>query len=113
MSLCNDCPNRSICQTLCPEAILYVNQDNVSLKKLLGAGRVYKKKLSDVDLMAVQEEENMIDAFFQLPRKKQVLTLLQRRMSRAEIAKVLGITRENVRDVVRRLKKDLTDNPLK
>ena len=103
MSLCTDCPNRPICQTLCPEAILYVNQDNVSLKKLLGAGRIYKKKMSDVDLMAAQEEENMLDAFFQLPRKKQVLTLLEKGMSRKEIAEVLGITRENLRDIIRRL----------
>jgi CRP-like cAMP-binding protein len=88
-----------------------VNQDNVSLKKLLGAGRVYKKRLSDVDLAAIQEEENVLDAFFQLPRKKQVLTLIEKGISRSDMCKVLGITRENLRDILRRLKKDSRITP--
>lgn len=34
MALCDDCPKRSICNTLCPEAEVYANQDYVEQSEL-------------------------------------------------------------------------------
>ncbi len=99
VGLCTDCPNRKYCNSLCPEADIYANQDWGYLQELtIGIPSFTKKDIVDI------EKEKVISSFNQLSRKKQVMALLGEGLSREEVAQVLGITRRNLREIVRRSK---------
>lgn len=106
IGLCTDCPKRPHCNTLCPEAELYASQDWEDLQEITVGLPEYSKE--DI---AEKELQRKLNKFYQLPRKKQVLTLLERGLPRKEVCQILGITKENLRDIIRRISKDLTISP--
>ena len=93
VDLCTTCIQRPLCSSLCPEAELYVKQDERSQRELtIGIIRYGKWPEFSEGSMFTEMEKKVIDA------------LLDGR-TRAEIAKGLGITRKNLRDVLYLLRK--------
>lgn len=91
--LCVTCPNRPLCSTLCPEAELYVKQDEIGQKELLiGIPRYGKWPESVNKSLFTKRERRVIDALLDGKTK-------------AEIVKDLGITRKNLRDTLYLLRK--------
>ena len=94
--LCITCPKRTYCSDLCPEAECYANQDEVPQRELtIGLPR-YGKWPEPVEKPILTKREH------------DVLSRLAKGESREKIAKVLGITRENVRQIIRRTRKTVT-----
>jgi len=91
--LCQECSKKSECVELCTEAELYVDQDSVSLRE---------KTLSDPEFSEpIQWPSNT----HLTPREIEILTLLGRGLNRADVCQVLGISRHNLRECIRRLRK--------
>lgn len=108
MSLCRECNNRSTCRTLCPEASVYISKDWVHLRELTVG--LDPKQIKAIDSMLEEELSKVTEIFKQLPRERQVETLLARGLDRAKIAKVLEITRKNVRNIINRINKKRPKN---
>lgn len=98
MSLCQECPNQSLCSSLCQEAEIYAKQDDVSQHlKTIGLVMFGKSVWTDLE----ESEKNLaLDNFFSSPRKVQVETLLKAGFTRKEICQTLEITRKRLRDIV-------------
>ena len=92
--LCQDCPKKSECVELCVEAELYVNQDHVGRDEL---------PTEDVDCTIDWPDPTKNTHL--TPREKEILTLLGRGLNRFDVCQVLGISRHNLRECIRRLKK--------
>ena len=107
MSLCNDCHNRSLCKTLCPEAELYVNQDTKytrdTILDAIDIDNINKKAKFDINAV---ERQRILENFSKWPKKLKIATLLDYGMDRKQIAEVVGITRENLRKTISRIKKE-------
>lgn len=86
--LCQECPQKNLCSSLCPEAELYAKQVEVPQKeKTIGLVRYGKfpdpmKKLSK--------------------REKQIVTLLANGRTRKEICQLLEISTQNLRMIISR-----------
>ncbi len=109
MSLCQDCTKRYLCNSLCPEAEAFVNQDNVSIsERLLPAiGIDEVSRIARLDVCDL-ERDRIIEEFRKLSKKHQVETLLKAGLTREQIAQLVGITRENLRKIISRLRKKET-----
>lgn len=92
--LCQECSKRSICSSLCPEAELYVSQDEVRQRELpvglphYSAGRMptpRKVKLSK--------------------RERQIVTLQIDGKTNQEMSQSLNITLKNIHNIVSRIKR--------
>jgi DNA-binding NarL/FixJ family response regulator len=105
VDLCNECTKKSLCNELCPEAEAYVNQDVINQKELNIGLPTYKNLPTDLHY---KTRRKLLNNFDKLPRKEQVVTLLESGMSRGEIAQLLGITRKNLRLIVHRIEEDVT-----
>jgi hypothetical protein len=105
VDFCKECAKRSLCAELCPEAEAYVNQDFVKQKELTIGLPTYKNLPTDLHY---KTKRKLLNNFDKLSRKEQVVTLLNSGMSRKEIAQTLEITRENVRKLIQRYRKDVT-----
>ena len=94
--LCQTCPHKQFCSNLCPEAEAYASQDEVEQTELnIGLPR-YGKWPETVEKPLLSK------------RERDVLSRLAEGKSRNQIAQELGITRENVRQIIRRTKKIVT-----
>lgn len=94
--LCLTCPKRSVCSCLCPEAEVYANQDEVAPRELtIGLPR-HGKWPEPVEKPLLSK------------REREVLWRLASGEDREKIAKELGITRKNLREIIRRAKKSAT-----
>lgn len=96
---CQDCQDRNSCLKLCPEVEVHVNQDNVYQRELTLPNISYNnlsycEQISNVRLSK---------------REKQILTLLGMGLDRRDISKLLKISRDNLRDIIRRIKKKSHD----
>ena len=97
--LCQDCPDRNSCLKLCSEAEAYVGQDDI-----------YQRELTIPNI-----KYNNFSHFEPIPnvhlskREKQILTLLGMGLDRRDISKLLKISRDNLRDIIRRIKKKSHD----
>jgi DNA-binding NarL/FixJ family response regulator len=80
----------------------YVNQDWLYLKELPVGLNPEDYAAAD---MESAEYDYLTSEFYKWNREKQVVTLLKIGLSRAQIAKVLGITRENLRSIIVRMNK--------
>jgi DNA-directed RNA polymerase specialized sigma24 family protein len=102
---CVECSKREWCISLCPEALLYVEQDNVDIAELLRHEPGIGWQPSTADKEIFENKKKALQAFEMLKKHQKVATLLRAGLSRKEIAQLLGITRENVRDLIRKHKK--------
>lgn len=100
MSLCKNCPSKSSCTQLCPEANTYAKQDWVYLQELPIGLPIFS--LVDTDIEEI-ERNNAINLFLKFSREKQVVTLLRIGLSRKNIAQALGITRKNLKNIIYRI----------
>ena len=98
--LCRECPKRDLCSNLCPEAELYVKQDEKSQRELtIGIPKFGK--------WPEPREKSIFTK-----REWQVFGGLLMGKTRGEIAKELGITRKNLREIIRNLRnKRQKENP--
>jgi len=94
--LCNDCDKRDLCQVLCPEAELYVDQDFVQQSELT---------------LTHENVRRWPERALNLLTKKQgyVVELLGRGYSRAEVANILGISRKALKQRLYRARKSVTE----
>jgi len=106
LDFCTTCIKRTYCTSLCPEAEMYAGQDWVYLQELPIGDASYTNE----DIVE-KLQSTITSKFRQWPRKKQVLTLLEKEVSRKVICQVLNITRENLRYIINKLNKDLTKSP--
>lgn len=109
MKLCDECQHRETCYKLCPEAELYVNQDN--RKKRVNTVVRNLDNLPDREahgeMMVVG---NTVMAMFDKnlsPREKQVAVMLTEGHSIRNIAKALKISRRAVEEFKKRIKRKL------
>jgi len=99
--LCNECPHRNLCTSLCPEAEMYANQDWTDLREItIGMPISISKGHNNIDDKLIHKYLLKLD---KLSRKEQVITLLDMHLSRAEICQILGITRDNLKHIIKRI----------
>lgn len=92
---CNDCHNRAVCNTLCPEAELYVNQDFVpQTERPSGI-------LNDRNIKDWPENEELVFT----PQQREIVRLLARGKTKLEVREILGISRQHINEQLARLKK--------
>jgi len=91
--LCTSCPHRDYCSSLCPEAELYVKQDEAPQNELTIGVPTYGRW-----------PDSKEKALF-TKREKEVLSRLIDGKSREEIVQELDITLENLRDIIRRIRR--------
>jgi DNA-binding NarL/FixJ family response regulator len=84
---CQECPKRPLCSQPCPEAEAYANQDITPQREFFHlSAPQYKKPLdSSIEEISLTKIE------------WKILTLSKKNLSRKEICKILGISRENLR----------------
>ena len=92
MSLCSRCKSRGFCSSLCPEAEIYVRQDQVTQKEVTIGIPKYGK---------VQEIFGTQNLSL---RERQVLTFCVMGFNRKEIAETLNISRHSVRNHIYNMK---------
>jgi len=93
--LCTDCPKRPLCSSLCPEAELYVKQDEVSRQEIPIGLPIYGNG---------EWPEGKDKSLF----TKAEVALLSRLVDgrdREQIAEELGITRHSLKLRIQRLRK--------
>ena len=98
MTLCDDCPKKDICQTLCPEAELYANQDYVPQKQLVFTHQNIKK-WPEKDARRAYTVTEMA-----------ILNALADGLTRECICKVLGITRSTLRVHIKNIRDKRLEN---
>ncbi len=91
--LCQECPNKSLCKCLCPEAEAYVNQDSVSQREL------------NISTPFSGLWPNYTEKSIFTPTERKILHALLDGNTRDQIAKLLGITRESLRKHIQNLRK--------
>ena len=101
--LCQECPKKPFCSALCPEAILFADQDKTSQKEFL----LGELKYSNPENLPIRPPE---DSRISKTEKK-ILTLLAMRMDRREISKLLDISRNNLRVRLHGLKRKFNAFP--
>jgi len=101
--LCQECPKKPFCSELCPEALLFADQDQSSQKEFL-LGEI---KYSNFENLPVRPPE---DSRISKTEKK-ILMLLAMGMDRREISKLLDISRNNLRVRLHGLKRKFNDFP--
>ena len=89
--LCDDCPDRETCTKLCEAAETYVDQDQVPQRELT---------LPTVRYGAWPD----ISSVYLTPREREILTLLGRGLTRADVCQVLEITSNLLRWYVHKLR---------
>lgn len=91
-TFCQDCPSKAICSCLCPEAELYVSQDEKPQRELTLKSPRFGK-------IEWPESYDLTDT------EKQILTLSARGFNRRDIAEMLNISRQSVRQHISNAKK--------
>jgi DNA-binding NarL/FixJ family response regulator len=91
--LCQDCPKKDLCVSLCPEAELIANQDEV------------KQHDSLLGLLPPKPFPKLKEKTYLTKREREIVTLLGMGLSREDVCKVLEITRVNLRNHLCRIKK--------
>jgi hypothetical protein len=85
--LCRECPKKPFCSDPCPEVLLFANQDKISRREYFHFSEPqYKKPIEEIS-----------DAPRFTKTESKILTLAKKNLSREEVCKILGISRENLR----------------
>jgi len=101
LDLCTDCEKRNDCTELCLKAEEYVNQDWVGQREILMANfDQYIDSHADLESWPESPEKS-----FLTKREKEVLSRLVDGKSREQITQDLDITTENLRDIIRRIRR--------
>ncbi len=98
VDICTACPHSSHCSSLCPEAELYVKQDEVQQREMTIGTPTYGKWPGD-----------RVKPLFTKMERKIVSRLLEGK-SRKQIAEELEITRHSLKLHLQRLKKKRLKN---
>lgn len=98
--LCRQCDKFATCTTLCPEAERYVNQDYVPLKEVLLPQSTLESLPAGISVWEGKPNKPILTK-----REAQVFTALLQGKTREEIAEMLGITRENLKQIIRRIRR--------
>ena len=91
--LCSNCERLQTCTELCAEAIEYADQDYV------GERETPLTRLGHAPLPRSVDWASGVDL---TARERQIVTLIASGLSRPDVAQLLGITRANIRQVLRR-----------
>jgi DNA-binding CsgD family transcriptional regulator len=100
---CQECPKKPFCSELCPEAILFSDQDQSSQKEFL-LGEI--KYSNPANHPIPPPEDSQISK-----TEKKILMLLAMGMDRREISKLLDISRNNLRVRLHGLKRKFNAFP--
>ena len=106
--LCNDCSKRSTCKKLCEEAERYVAQDEAKQRELTVEAPFREHSVTElVNLKwTVDDERELMNAKTTIPwrsgyhltkTEKQILTLLAKGFSRADVCELMNISRHTLR----------------
>lgn len=93
IDLCTECTKRAFCSTLCPEAELYVKQDEIS-----------QRELTIGDIRYGRWPESPEKSIFTKTERKVIASLLDGK-TRVEIVKGLGITRHSLKLHIQNIRK--------
>lgn len=93
VGICTECPHRQYCSTLCPEAELYVKQDEVKQKELTIGIPSYGKWPEEISKSLFSK------------REMEVVALLLKGLSRDKMCQILDINRKNLQKIVERVTK--------
>ena len=114
--LCNDCFKRSTCKKLCPEAERYVSQIEAKARDLTIAEPFREHSVTDlVNLKCTCEDERELmnpktampwrSGYHLTKTEKQILTLLAKGFSRADVCELMNISRHTLRQHLSNTKK--------
>jgi DNA-binding NarL/FixJ family response regulator len=98
VDLCTECTKRALCSTLCPEAELYVKQDEVSQRELTIGDIRYGRWPESPEKSIFTEKE------------RQVIPLLLDGKTRKQIGKLLDMTRETLRKHIENIRRKREGN---
>ena len=101
--LCQECPKKPFCSALCPEAILFADQDKTSQKEFL----LGELKYSNPENLPIRPPEDSRVS----KTEKKILMLLAMGMDRKEIGRLLDISRNNLRVRIHGLKRKFNAFP--
>ena len=92
--ICTNCPYRDRCKRPCTKVKDYIDQDYVGSKEFINSDG----DVSDMYNNIVEEEwPELVENIYLTPREKEILTLLGRGLTRADVCQVLDITRNTLR----------------
>jgi len=100
--LCSTCPSKPICCTLCPEAELYVKQDEVAQKELTIGNPEYGES----------PWRDSVDKPIFTKTETRVIAALLDGKTKEEIAEYLGITRHSLKLHIQNIRKKRLKNLL-
>lgn len=76
--LCDECPHRSVCSSLCPEAELYAGQDKVSQReKPIGLPRYGRMPMPKREIKFTKKEEEIVRFLAKGTSKKKICETLE------------------------------------
>ena len=113
--LCDKCSKRSTCKKLCKKAEQYVSQDEVKQRELTVPDLIRELPLDYVrNLKWIAEETEIMNQKTAIPwrsgyhltkTEKQILTLLAKGFSRADVCELMNISRHTLRQHLSNAKK--------
>lgn len=93
--LCHECPSRSVCQSACPELALYLKEiEKPQREKPIGTPCYGRMPLPKREIKLTKREQ-------------QVVTFLAAGKRSPYISKQLNITQENVRNIIKKIRRKL------
>ena len=102
--ICTNCPYRDRCKRPCKKVRAYIEQDYVGSKEFINPDG----DISDMYNNVVERDwPELVENIHLTPREKEMVTLLGKGLSRADICQLLGITRHALRERIYRLNKKL------
>jgi DNA-binding NarL/FixJ family response regulator len=92
---CQECPKKAYCSDLCPEARAYANQDCLTRREYFSFPEAQ-----------YSSHDEILETLPKLSKTEwKIVTLLKKGLTRREACEILGISRQNLRNVLLRIKR--------
>ena len=94
-TLCDKCTHRSICSSLCPEALMYAEQDYVHQREVV------------IGLPIMRPYPSGVSNTYLTKREQSIVTLLGMGLTRKDICQLLSMSNGSLRIAILRIRKKL------